>query len=122
MTIRLVRIMNENYNPGTFLKQLIPHLTVGIDIRVKVGFSFIAVQDFGEKPKFSYFFAAEDLCTINAVFKEREQLEAFADELEKMDQNDFLHKTFLASKSGERFQQSGIYPYQLIANYIWIRK
>ena len=122
MTIRMVRLMNGEYNPGTFLKQLIPYLTVGIDIRVKVGFSFIGVSIKSGEPKFSYFFAAEDLCTINAVFKEHEKLEEFAEELEKKQYNDFLHETFLASESGERFIQSGIYPYQLVANYLWLRK
>ena len=36
--------MNDEYNPGTFLKQLLPHLTVGIDIEINVGFSFMGVQ------------------------------------------------------------------------------
>ena len=122
MTIRMVRSMNGEYNPGTFLKQLIPYLTVGIDIRVKVGFSFIGVSIKSGEPKFSYFFAAEDLCTINKAFREHKKLEDFAEELEKKQYNDFLHETFLASKSGERFIQSGIYPYQLVANYLWLRK
>ena len=122
MTIRLVRLMSEEYNPGTFLKQIVPYLTVGIDVRVKVGFSFIAVRYEGGLPEFSYFFAAEDLCTINKLFLTREKLKEFADNLEKMTHDDLLHETFLASKSGERFTDSGFTPFQLIANYIWIRK
>lgn len=115
--------MNGEYNPGTFLKQLIPHLTVGIDMRIKVGFSFIGVkiQSNGE-PRYSYFFAAEDLCTINQVFHKREQAMTFAENLEKQQYDDFLNETFLVSKSGERFAQSGISPLALVANYIWIRK
>ena len=121
-TIRLVRLMNGEYNPGTFLKQLVPYVTVGIDIDVKVGFSFIAVKYIAGEPKFSYFFAARDLCTINKLLLTREKLKEFAENLEKMTYDDLLHETFLASKSGERFTDSGFVPFQLIANYMWIRK
>ena len=122
MTIRLVRLMNGEYNPGTFLKQLVPYVTVGIDIDVKIGFSFIAVKYIAGEPKFSYFFAARDLCTINKLLLTREKLNEFAESLEKFTYADFLHETFLASKSGERFTESGIMPFMLVANYLWLRK
>ena len=114
--------MNGEYNPGTFLKQLVPYVTVGIDIRVKIGFSFIAVRYIVGQPEFSYFFAAQDLCTINKVFLERQTLKEFAENLEKMTYDDFLHETFLKSESGERFTDSGFSPLILVASYFWLRK
>ena len=114
--------MNDQFNPGTFLKQLIPHLTISIDIRINIGFSFIGVQNQFREPTYSYFFAAEDLCTIKGVFHKREEALDFADELQKKNYRDFLQETFLESESGERFTNSGIGPYCLVACYTWISK
>ena len=114
--------MNDEFNPGTFLKQLIPHLTVGIDIRIKIGFSFIAIQNQHLEPKYSYFFAAEDLCTIKGVFFKREEAMDFAEELTKRNYVDFLQETFFSTESGERFVNSRIGPFCLVACYIWISK
>ena len=121
-TIRLVRLMNGEYNPGTFLKQLIPFLSMSIDIQIKIGFSFIGVQNHFDKQRFTYFFAAQDLCTIREVFHKREEMSKFADQLEKQQYDDFLQETFLKSQSGERFIESGIRPLVLVACYTWIRK
>ena len=115
----MVRLMNGIYNPGTFLKQLIPNISVGVDMRIKIGFSFLALQ-YGVK--YSYFYAAEDLCTINKVFHKIKDVQDFADEIEKMTYEDFLEETFLKSKAGERFVDSGIHAFRLVANTIWIRK
>ena len=114
--------MNPEYNPGTFLKQLIPHLMVGIDIRIKIGFSFIGVQFQDLKPKYSYFYAAEDLSSIQELFETKDEMMTFANNLENKKYDDFLKETFLASAAGERFSNSAIEPLQLVANYIWIRK
>ena len=114
--------MNDEFNPGTFLKQLIPHLTVGVDIEINVGFSFIGVQDQDLEPKYTYFFAAQDLCTIKGIFLKREKAIEFAENLEKRNYFDFLQETFLSSESGERFINSGINPFCLVACYIWISK
>ena len=121
-TVRLVRLMNDEFNPGTFLKQLVPHLTVSIDIRINIGFSFIGVQDQHLEPKYSYFFAAEDLCTIKGVFRKREDILNFAENLEKREYLDFLQETFLESESGDRFTKSGIRPFCLVACHMWIMK
>ena len=114
--------MNGEYNPGSFLKQLIPYLTVGIDIRINIGFSCIGVKYQNGDPQFSYFFAAPSLCTIREVFHKREEISKFADELEKQQYDDFLQETFLKSESGEIFENSGFGPYCLVACYIWISK
>ena len=115
--------MNGDYHPGTFLKQLIPHLTVGIDLEINVGFSFIAIQSQHDlEPKFSYFFAAQDLCTIKGTFVQREEAMKFAKELEKQNYSDLLKETFFSTESGERFLNSRIGPYCLVACYIWISK
>ena len=114
--------MNDEYNPGTFLKQLLPHLTVGIDIEINVGFSFMGVQHRFFESRYSYFFAAQDLCSIKGIFHKQEEAMDFAEELQKKDYGDFLQETFLSSESGERFTNSGIGPYCLVACYIWISK
>ena len=114
--------MNGEFNPGTFLKQLIPHLTVSIDIRINIGFSFIAIQNQHLEPKFSYFFAAQDLCTIKGTFVKREEALAFAEELETRKDRDFLSEIFFSTESGERFINSRIGPFCLVACYIWISK
>ena len=111
--------MNGIYNPGTFLKQIIQNLSVGVDLQIKIGFSFLALQ-YGVK--YSYFYAAEDLCTINKTFHKIKDVRDFADQIEKMTYEDFLEETFLKSKAGERFIDSGIHAFQLVANYIWLRK
>ena len=121
-TLRFVRLMTPDYNPGQFLKQLIKYLTVGVSVRVKIGFSFIGVQYQNGEPRFSYFFAAEDLCLIEGVFRKKQDLNDFADQIEKLQHKNFLNQTFLASKSGERFSNSGISPHILVASYFWIRK
>ena len=121
-TLRLTRLMNGKYNPGTFLKQLIPHLTVGIDLRISVGFSFIGVKYEKMEPKYSYFFAAQDLCTIQGVFHKREEAFDFAEKLEKRPYFDLLNETFFQSESGDIFTNSGIGPHLLVANYLWISK
>ena len=114
--------MNGDYDPGTFLKQLIPHLTVGVDLQIKIGFSFIGIQFKSGKPRYSYFYAAEDLCTINKIFHKIDDVYDFVEELIQKPYYEYLHETFLESESGERFANSGINPLQLVANYIWIRK
>ena len=114
--------MNDEFNPGTFLKQLVPHLTVGIDIEINVGFSFIGVQDQHLEPKYSYFFAAQDLCTIKGTFLQREEAMQFAEDLEKRNYIDFLQETFFSTESGERFTHSRIGPHCLVACYIWLSK
>ena len=114
--------MNDEFNPGTFLKQLVPHLTVGIDIEINVGFSFIGVQDQHLEPKYSYFFAAQELCSIRGRFRKRQEAMQFADQLEKRQYHDFLNETFLESDSGERFTHSRIGPHCLVACYIWLSK
>ena len=121
-TLRFVRLMNDEFNPGTFLKQLIPHLTVGIDIEINVGFSFMGVQHRFFESRYSYFFAAQDLCSIKGIFHKQEEAMDFAEELQKKDYGDFLQETFLSSESGERFTNSGIDPFCLVACYIWISK
>ena len=114
--------MNDEFNPGTFLKQLVPHLTVSIDIRINIGFSFIGVQDQHLEPKYSYFFAAQDLCTIKGTFLQREEAMSFAEDLEKRNYIDFLQETFFSTESGERFTNSRIGPFCLVACYMWIMK
>ena len=121
-TIRLVRLMNGEYNPGTFLKELIPHLSMGIDIRVNIGFSFIGRKMERGEPHYLYFFAAQNCCTIKGVFHKIEDLKGFADELERRQYFDLLNETFFQSESGQNFQNSGFDPECLVACYIWISK
>ena len=114
--------MNGSFNPGQFLKEIIPHLSISIDIRVKVGFSFIGAKYEKLEPQYSYFFAAPDLCTIRGTFYKRQELMEFAEKLEQRQHHDFLNETFLESESGDIFTNSGIGPHTLVACYIWVSK
>ena len=114
--------MNGSFNPGSFIKELIPYIGISIDVRIKVGFSFIGVQYEKLEPRFSYFFAAEELSTIRGIFQKRKDAMEFAEDLEKRQYNDFLNETFLESEAGDQFSNSGIGPLALVACYIWIAK
>ena len=118
----MVRLMNGSFNPGSFLKEIIPFLGISIDIRINVGFSFIGVKLEKLEPKFSYFFAAKDLCTIKGVFRKRQDAIDFAEKLETRQYNDLLNETFFENESGDIFTNSGIGPYCLVACTIWIQK
>ena len=114
--------MNDSFNPGVFLQEIIPRLSISIDIRIRVGFSFIGVKHEKLTPQYTYFFAAPDLCRIRGMFQTRQEAFDFAKELEKRQNHDFLNETFLESESGTIFTNSGIGPHKLVACYIWISK
>lgn len=114
--------MNGSFNPGVLLKKIIPHLAISIDVRIKIGFSFIGVKYDKLKPRFTYFFAAPELCTIRGVFRKQQEALEFAEQLEKRQYHDFLNETFLESESGNIFTNSGIGPHCLVACFIWISK
>ena len=114
--------MNGSFNPGSLLKEIVPRLAISVDVHIKVGFSFIGVKYEKLQPKYSYFFAAQDLCTIKGTFLQREEAMSFAEDLEKRNYIDFLQETFFSTESGERFTHSRIGPFCLVACYIWISK
>ena len=121
-TIRLVRLMNGSFNPGPFIKDLIPKLGISIDIRIKVGFSLIGVKFEKMEQEFTYFYAAEELAAFKGVFRKHEEAVAFAESLEKRQYHDFMNETFLESESGDAFANSGFGPHYLVACYIWLSK
>ena len=117
--------MNGSFNPGSLLKEIIPQLAISVDVHIKVGFSFIGVKHEKLQPKYSYFFAAQELCTIRGRFQNRQEAMKFAYQLEKRQYHDFLKtflETFLESESGDIFTNSGIGPHCLVACYLWISK
>ena len=114
--------MNDSFNPGTFIKDLIPKLGISIDIRIKVGFSFIGLKFENLEQQFTYFFAAEELAAIKGVFRKHEEAVAFAESLEKREYHDFMNETFLESEAGDAFANSGFGPHCLVACYIWLSK
>ena len=114
------------FNVGAWLKELLDFMIFSVDIQISIGFSFI-----GRKPhwkleedelEYIYYFAAPDLCTINERFYDMNDALKFADEIEKMDYSDFIRETFFETESGDPFDNSGICPDVLVANYIWITK
>ena len=121
-TLRLVRLMNGSFNPGSLLKEIIPQLAISVDVHIKVGFSFIGVKYEKLQPTYSYFFAAQELCTIRGRFQNQEEAMKFANQLEKRQYHDFLNETFLESESGDIFTNSGIGPHCLVGCYLWLSK
>ena len=114
--------MNGTFNPRAFIKELIPKLSISIDIRIKVGFSFIGAKYEKLEPQYSYFYAAEELATIRGIFQKRSEAIEFAENIEKLQYHDFLNETFLNSEAGDVFTNSGIGPRYLVACTIWISK
>ena len=114
------------FDVGAWLKEILSLIRFSVDIRISIGFSFIGKKNTwkledGEN-EYIYYYAAQDLCNINERFFNWNDVNKFADGVEKMDYADFLHETFFETESGDPFVNSGINPHVLVANYIWITK
>ena len=112
----------SGFNVGEWLGQILKYLAISVDMRVRIGFSFVGVTYKKQIPEYIYFFAALDLSEINERFYYPQDAQKFAEELKKYNERDYMQKTFLNSQSGKVFDTSGIGPYCLVACYIWITK
>ena len=112
----------NGFDVGSWLSEIVKNLTVSRYMRISVGFSFIGVKYEKTEPKFIYFYAAQELCTINGTFRKRSQARKFAKNLEGKPYYEFLSETFLETESGDPFANSGIGPHCLVACFVWITK
>ena len=112
----------NGFNVGSWLGEILQYLSISVDMKIQVGFSFVGVQYKKNIPKYTYFWAAPDLCEIEGKFYYPNDAAEFAKNLEKNAEPDYLEQTFLKSQSGKIFDTSGIGPHALIACYIWITK
>ena len=115
------------FNVGQWLGQIVENLAISVDMKIKIGFSFLGVKlrnvEMEENlPEYIYFFAAPELCEIKKTFTHPLDAIKFARDLENYTERDFLQQTFLKSQSGNIFTNSGIGPHILVASYIWITK
>ena len=115
------------FNVGHWLGQILENLAISVDMKIKVGFSFLGVklrnvENEENLPEYIYFFAAPELCEIKETFTHPLDAIKFARDLEKYTERDYLQQTFLNSQSGDIFSTSGIGPHILVASYIWITK
>ena len=120
-TVRFVRLMS-GFNVGQWLGQILEYLAVSVDMKIRIGFSFLGVKYKQNEPEYIYFYAAADLCEIEETFTHPVDAIKFARDLEKYTHRDYLQQTFLASQSDNIFSTSGIGPHILVASYIWITK
>ena len=110
------------FNVGQWLGQIVENLAISVDMKIKIGFSFLGVKYVEDNPEYIYFFAAPELCEIKETFTHPLDAIKFARDLEEYTEADYLHQTFLKSQSGNIFTNSGIGPHILVASYIWITK
>ena len=119
-TLRFVRLMTD-FNVGSWLGEILKYLYVSVDMRIQIGFSFVARKG-NTEPTFIYYFAAPDLASYDKTFEFTEDALKFAAELENTKHSDFLSETFFEKMTENIFAQSGIRPDVLIACYFWITK
>ena len=121
-TVRFVRLMT-GFDVGSWLGEILQYLSISVDMKIRIGFSFIGVQMIKHHiPKYTYFWAAPDLCEIEGKFYYPDDAAKFAEDLKGVKEPQYLTQTFLKSQSGKIFDTSGIGPHVLIACYIWITK
>ena len=112
----------SGFNVGEWLGQILEYLSISVDMKIQIGFSFVGVKYKKLVPSYIYFFAAPDLCQIKKTFRFPADALKFALDLESQTYRQFLQQTFLKTQSGEVFESSGIGPFVLVACYIWITK
>ena len=111
------------FDVGSWLGEILQYLSISVDMKIRIGFSFIGVQMIKHHiPKYTYFWAAPDLCEIEGKFYYPDDAAKFAEDLKGVKEPQYLTQTFLKSQSGKIFDTSGIDPHALIACYIWITK
>ena len=117
-TIRFTRVVEKDFNTGTWLKEILRKTRFNDLMVIQVGFSFIADNKHGK----IYLFCPKTLAPYMAKCLKKDEANEFADKLEKMTQNEHLQNTFLTTETGNPFNESGYCPNNLICNYIWITK
>ena len=118
-TLRFTRVVDKDFNCGTWLKQILEQIRFNDLMMIHVGFSFIAENNLER----IYLFCPKALASYHIKCLNKEDAELFATDLEKKTLADHLANTFVTtSETGNPFQQSGYNPANLVCNYIWITK
>ena len=117
-TIRFTRLIQHDFNCGTWLKEILSNIRFTDLIVIHVGFSFIAHN--GDQK--IYLFCAKALAPYMAKCLNKNDALDFAGELELKKPSDHLANTFFSTEIGDPFHKSGYCPNNLVANYIWITK
>ena len=117
-TLRFTRLVEPDFNCGTWLKTILEKVRSSEIMYIQVGFSFIALN----KQNKIYLFCPKALAPYTVKCTDKSEATAFADKLEKMTQNEHLENIFLKTETGNPFNESGYCPNILVANYIWISK
>ena len=60
--------MNENFNVGSWLGEILKYLYVSVDMRIQIGFSFVARKG-NTEPTFIYYFAAPELASYDRTYE-----------------------------------------------------
>ena len=113
--------MTHDFDVGKWLGDILKYLYVSVDMRVQIGFSFVARKG-NTEPTFIYYFAAPELSSYDKTFEYTVDAMKFALDLENTKHSEFLSNTFFSKMEENVFAQSGIRPDVLIACYIWITK
>ena len=117
-TVRFTRLVQHDFNCGTWLKEILSNIRFNEIMVIHVGFSFIANN--GDQK--IYLYCAKALAPYMAKCLDKNDALNFADELELKKPSDHLTNTFLSTDIGDPFHKSGYCPHNLVANYIWITK
>ena len=118
-TIRFTRLLESDFNVGTWLKSIIKAIRWNDFCVIHVGFSFIATN----KEEKIYLFCPKSLAAYSEKCIEKSDAIEFAERLEKMTQAEHLQNTFInTTDTGNPFEQSGYCPFRLVCSYIWITK
>ena len=118
-TIRFTRLVEPDFNVGTWLKTILKQIRYNDLVVIHVGFSFVAQN----KHQKIYLFCPKVLASYTAKCIDKNEAFDFADKLENMSPAEHLQNTFVTSTdTGDPFDQSGYCPVNLVCSYIWITK
>ena len=118
-TIRFTRVVEKDFNCGTWLKEILEQIRFNDLMLISVGFSFIAESNLER----IYLFCPKALASYHVKCLSKADAVSFAEDLEKKTIAEHLANTFITTtETGNPFSQSGYNPVNLVCNYIWITK
>ena len=118
-TIRFTRIVDDEFNAGTWLKEIIKKIRFSDMVMINVGFSFIAQKNDSK----IYLYCPKLLAPYKIKCTTVKEAMDFAEEIENKTQAYHLENTFVTTTdTGNPFKESGYIPINLVCNYIWITK
>ena len=98
-TVRFTRLVQHDFNCGTWLKEILSNIRFNEVMVIHVGFSFIANN--GDQK--IYLYCAKALAPYMAKCLDKNDALNFADELELKKPSDHLTNTFLSTDIGDPF-------------------